>query len=888
MKNLTLLILLIFAGQLSAQKWTPEDIINTERMSSVQISSDNSKVLWTKKEDLKKKDKFIYKLYLTYLNEHKTIQLTFGESSESNPQFSQDGMSIYFQSSRDDKTKLYKMSLLGGEAQEVATFENGLSSAKVIKSKVYFLASEGKTLRDIELKEKKDNVIVVEDSTHWKSRRLFRYNMDNKSTERLTDNEKPLSWYSVSEDENWIVYAMQRSRSYASDALKDPYIYLKNLQTGELKRILSEFEYPVYSVKFNTQSSGFYFTSTQGNQPKYNGAGVDQLFYFNLKDQKSTQVDLKWELGLGRGYQVGPNGIIVSLANKTDFILAYYQVKGATWSKKEIDFKAQNRHVNLLAWSKDGSTLIYDYSTASRLPSYHSAAFSKGKISDVSTVTQLNKSLSKKAITKSEVITWKGYNNDEVTGILYYPENYQEGNQYPLVLSIHGGPSAADYDLWSERWSTYPQILAQKGAFVLKPNYHGSSNHGLAYVESIFGNYYEPEMVDIKNAIDKLNSEGKIDMDKLGTMGWSNGAILTTMLTLKYPDMFKVAAAGAGDVNWTSDYGTCRFGVSFDQTYFGGAPWDDVNGKTYNENYILKSPLFEIEKIKTPTIIFHGSEDRAVPRDQGWEYYRGLQQVGQTPVRFLWFPGQPHGLGKITHQLRKMNEEIAWIDHYLFDTHKPSNETFKKGSPLDKLLKVEQAKITENGAFGETFKGTLIPELQAVKKDSLMVAVFELTHAQYQAFDGGHEFDKGLDNYPVELSRVQAENYIKWLQKLTGQNYRMPNAQEAAKFHEQAYKNAAKGLTLNYWAGYDLTIDEIPAFKAKASSASTLLKKVGKRSKNTLGKATLYDLGGNLAEYYDTGVYDYSAYDFRDPFNSSMIASEHVGLRLVLTQTNIK
>ena len=74
----------------------------------------------------------------------------------------------------------------------------------------------------------------------------------------------------------------------------------------------------------------------------------------------------------------------------------------------------------------------------------------------------------------------------------------------------------------------------------------------------------------------------------MGTMGWSNGAIITTMLTVRYPDMFKVAAPGAGDVNWTSDYGTCRFGVSFDQTYFGGAPWDDTDGKFYNENYIIK------------------------------------------------------------------------------------------------------------------------------------------------------------------------------------------------------------------------------------------------------------------------------------------------------------
>ena len=262
----------------------------------------------------------------------------------------------------------------------------------------------------------------------------------------------------------------------------------------------------------------------------------------------------------------------------------------------------KNDHVDVEAVSKSGDQALYSYSTASTLPQYFIADLKSGNFKNEQEFVSLNGKLKMKDITKSEVITWTGYNNDEVTGILYYPEDYEEGKKYPLMLSIHGGPSSRDLDSWSERWSTYPNLLAQKGMFVLKPNYHGSSNHGLEYVEAIKGNYYEPEMEDITKGIDKLVTEGKVDPDELGTMGWSNGAILTTMLTLKYPDKFKVAAPGAGDVNWTSDYGTCQFGVSFDQSYFGGAPWDDSNGKPYNENYLIKSPIFEIEKIKTPTI----------------------------------------------------------------------------------------------------------------------------------------------------------------------------------------------------------------------------------------------------------------------------------------------
>ncbi|MCK5924033.1 MAG: S9 family peptidase, partial [Methylococcales bacterium] len=237
-------------------------------------------------------------------------------------------------------------------------------------------------------------------------------------------------------------------------------------------------------------------------------------------------------------------------------------------------------------------------------------------------------------MTRSEVIHWKGWQGDDVTGVLYYPKNYQKGKKYPLLLSIHGGPASATLDRWSERWSTFPQIWAQRGAFVLKPNYHGSDNHGRKFVESIKGNYYTPGLTDIVTGIRDLARQGLVDTSRMGSLGWSNGAILTTMLTVRFPDMFKVACPGAGDVNWTSDYGTCGFGVTFDQSYFIGAPWDDRDGNFYNKNYLELSPLFELEKVKTPTIIFHGSKDRAVPRDQGWEYYRALQQVGKAPVRF--------------------------------------------------------------------------------------------------------------------------------------------------------------------------------------------------------------------------------------------------------------
>ncbi|MCA0133686.1 S9 family peptidase [Winogradskyella alexanderae] len=868
-------------------RWTPEDIINTEYVRSVTISPNNTMVVWTKRKGVKEKDRFVSDIYLTRLDlkeddTFKTIQLTNGDENDSSPIFSKDGEYIYFLSSREKGKKLWKMSIYGGEALEVKEFKNGISNLQWKDEKtLLYQSNDGKTLYESTKEEKKDNVVVVEDSLHWKPNHVYAYNVKEKTTERLTSNKKPLTGYQISKDGKWLIYGEQRNISYASDAQLDPYQYLKNLETGETQRILSEFGYPTYGFKFTNDHKGFYFSSEYGSNPQYNGSGINELYYFDLQSMKHTKVNLDWELGHAGGYYVVENDIIVSLANRATRRLAYYKKNDNTWTKKKINLGEKNDHVSVANVSEDGNKIVYTYSTASRIPSFYISDLKGDKFSNESELVKLNKKLSKKSITKSEVMVWKGYNNEDVTGILYYPENYEEGKKYPLMLSIHGGPASQDLDMWSERWSTYPNLLAQRGMFVLKPNYHGSANHGLSYVESIKENYYEPEMEDIIKGIDVLHNEGKIDKDKLGTMGWSNGAIISTMLTVRYPDMFKVAAPGAGDVNWTSDYGTCRFGVSFDQHYFGGAPWDDTNGKSYNENYILKSPLFEIEKIKTPTIIFHGSEDRAVPRDQGWEYYRGLQQVGKAPVRFLWFPGQPHGLQKITHQLRKMKEEIAWIDTYLLDKPNSENEAFKKGSPLDYILKLQSVKKTK-GLYGEDVNGILVPETVAIKKDSISIGRFEVTNAQFKAYDNDHNYDVGKDNYPVLVSIDMAKKYVNWLSQQTGSSYRLPTSKEGKAFHKSAKKVATKENTLNYWAGYDLVPSDYQKLKLKIDDKKPdLIKEIGQFKAVKIGNAMVYDLGGNVAEYHENGIYGFSAYDYVDPNSNKPVESVYVGIRVI-------
>jgi len=43
-----------------------------------------------------------------------------------------------------------------------------------------------------------------------------------------------------------------------------------------------------------------------------------------------------------------------------------------------------------------------------------------------------------------------------------------------------------------------------------------------------------------------------------------------------------------------------------------------------------------MDRVKTPTIIFFGTNDTNVPTEQGWEHYRALQQIGNENSLDYW------------------------------------------------------------------------------------------------------------------------------------------------------------------------------------------------------------------------------------------------------------
>ncbi len=153
-----------------------------------------------------------------------------------------------------------------------------------------------------------------------------------------------------------------------------------------------------------------------------------------------------------------------------------------------------------------------------------------------------------------------------------------------------------------------------------------------------------------------------VDEERLGTQGWSNGSLLSNGL-IATDGRFKAASCGAGGAEWVSLWGPCTArGDKLVRYYFGSDPIEDPD--TFKDPALM--PFYDAGKVVTPTIIFAGDEDVNVPTAMTWVTYRGLQLHGQAPVELYLFPGEEHILSTLTHKRRKLEEEQAWFDRYLF------------------------------------------------------------------------------------------------------------------------------------------------------------------------------------------------------------------------------
>ncbi len=241
----------------------------------------------------------------------------------------------------------------------------------------------------------------------------------------------------------------------------------------------------------------------------------------------------------------------------------------------------------------------------------------------------------------------------QVQGWLIYPANFDPSKKYPLVVSVHGGPSAANFPSWPSRWNA---VLPASGYFLLLPNPRGSYGGGEAFTQANVNDFGYGDLRDIEAGVDAAVKAAPIDPNRTGIIGWSYGGYMT-MWAVTQTTRFKAAVAGAGIANWQSYYGQNKIDTWM-LPFFGASVYDKP------EAYSRSSPITYIKKVKTPTLVLHGDRDSEVPTPQGYEFWHALKALN-VPTELVIYPDEGHAIAKPEHQRDIQQRLLAWFDRYL-------------------------------------------------------------------------------------------------------------------------------------------------------------------------------------------------------------------------------
>lgn len=715
MKHFSTLIFCCVASFVFAQNGTQKiqvsDLTRIKQVMSVSTSPDGSKALYTLRTiepnaDNKLEYDYRNHLYLVDLQANATPKaLTRGAESVSGGVFAPDGKSIAFVRAVKGKSQVFIMPLDGGESWQLTDVSYGASNPRFSPDgrKILFSISLNLStlLKDTILNPGKGvPAWSLEKPGFPKNEFLTR---DPKIKPNPDGNLEEIRAYLDKDVEDRKAKVFTRL-NFQGEATVEPEIQFNHLFVIDVRE----------GAKASPVTKGFW-SYGQGNwsndgQRIWAVTGKDRTQHPD-REQESAIVTMNLDGGYEKkilaetdhsfgAYELSPDGKTVAAIMGTPNLLSFSQLILANAEDgTNVQLIPFDRTPGNLTWSKDGKyvyltapsnggTPIYrvDVKTreVERLSGFESGisafdltgskvVYAKTEVvnpselyyADLGMKSPVQLSRHNEAWLKDKKLSLpekRVYTNSKGLKVEYWimkPTFMEAGKKYPLLLQLHGGPTAmwgpGEFSMWHEF-----QYFCSQGYGVVYPNQRGSGGYGKDFQFSNYRDWGPGPQEDALAACTDAAKEAWVDTSKQVITGGSYAGYLTAWI-IAHDHRFKAAFAQRGVYDLTTFMGEGN-AWRLVPNYFG-LPWQDEKTTEID----AESPYSYVDKIRTPFLIKHGENDLRTGVIQSQMMFRSLKYL-EKDVEYVLMPGGTHELsrsGNVRQRIDRILRIYEFFERYI-------------------------------------------------------------------------------------------------------------------------------------------------------------------------------------------------------------------------------
>lgn len=271
----------------------------------------------------------------------------------------------------------------------------------------------------------------------------------------------------------------------------------------------------------------------------------------------------------------------------------------------------------------------------------------------------------------AELVKFRNMDGVGLQAVLYKPENFDPARQYPMIVYIYERLTQNLHSFINPTPGTSINIAyyVSNGYLVLTPD--------IVYTKGYPG---QSALKCVLPAIDAVVEKGIVRQNAIGIQGHSWGGYQIAYMVTQ-TNRFKAAEAGAPVGNMTSAYSGIRWGTGMPRQFQYEQTQSRIGQTLYAnpQKFLENSPIFHIDRVRTPLLILHNDQDDAVPWYQGIELYLALRR-NEKEAYLMNYNGEFHGLRRRHNQKDWTVRMQQFFDYHLRDAMKP--EWMEKGVPF--------------------------------------------------------------------------------------------------------------------------------------------------------------------------------------------------------------